>query len=97
MINPFTNSQQSEKSDEIPISQAIEEDRKSLEELILKHQAWIYNIVLRMVFNPHEAEDITQEVFIKLLTKLSTFKGKSSFRTWAYRIATNHVIINMKK
>jgi len=96
MINPFTNSQQSEKSDEILISQAIEGDRKSLEELILKHQAWIYNIVLRMVLNPLDAEDITQEVLIKLLTKLSTFKGKSSFRTWAYRIATNHVI-NMKK
>jgi len=39
MINPFTTSQQSEKSDEILISRAIEGDRKSLEELILKHQA----------------------------------------------------------
>jgi RNA polymerase sigma factor (sigma-70 family) len=49
-----------------------------------------------MVGGPQDAEDVTQEILIKLLTKLSTFQGKSSFRTWVYRIVANHVI-NMRK
>ena len=68
----------------------------ALEELIQRHQAWIYNIALRMVCNPQDAEDVTQEVLLKIITKLSTFRGESSFRTWVYRIVANHVI-NMKK
>ncbi|MFQ5629830.1 MAG: RNA polymerase sigma factor, partial [bacterium] len=57
---------------------------------------WIYNISLRMVWEPEDAADITQEILIKVITKLSTFRGQSSFRTWLYRIVSNHVI-NMKK
>lgn len=63
---------------------------------MLRHQAWIYNIAVRMVFHPHDAEEVTQEVLIKIITKLCTFKGESKFRTWLYRIAANHVL-NMKR
>jgi RNA polymerase sigma factor (sigma-70 family) len=70
--------------------------RAALEELVLRHQPWIYNIVLRMVYLPQDAEDATQEVLIKLLTRLSTFEERSSFRTWLYRIVVNHVL-NMKR
>src|SRR5947209_11359166 len=49
-----------------------------------------------MVFHPHDAEEVTQEVLVKIITKLSTFHGKSKFRTWLYRIAANHVL-NMKR
>jgi RNA polymerase sigma factor (sigma-70 family) len=49
-----------------------------------------------MVFDPQDAEDVTQEVLVKVVTKLSTFKGESKFRTWLYRIAANHVL-NMKR
>ena len=45
---------------------------------------------------PHEAEDATQEVLIKVLTKLSTFEARSSFRTWLYRIVVNHAL-NIKR
>jgi RNA polymerase sigma factor (sigma-70 family) len=64
--------------------------------LITRHQAWIYNIVIRMVYLRQDAEDATQEILVKLITKLSTFAGKSSFRTWLYRIVVNHVL-NMKR
>jgi RNA polymerase sigma factor (sigma-70 family) len=70
--------------------------REALETLVTRHQRWIYNIVLRMIYHPHDAEDVTQEILIKLITKLSTFKGDSRFRTWLYRIAVNHVL-NMKR
>jgi RNA polymerase sigma factor (sigma-70 family) len=74
------------------IDAAQDGERSALEALIRKHQDWIYNITLRMVGNPEDAEDVTQEVIIKLMTRLSSFEKRSSFRTWAYRIAVNHVL-----
>ncbi len=67
-------------------------DRLALEALIEKNQVWVYNIALRMVGRPEDAEDVTQEVLIKVITRLSTFEGRSSFRTWLYRIVANHVL-----
>jgi RNA polymerase sigma factor (sigma-70 family) len=49
-----------------------------------------------MTLSPFDAEDVTQEVLIKVITKLSQFKGKSNFRTWLYRITFNH-FLKMKK
>ena len=71
-------------------------DSAALEALIKKNQTWIYNIALKMVSRYEDAEDITQEVLVKMITKLSTFKGNSSFRTWLYRIVVNHTL-NMKR
>jgi len=71
-------------------------DRRALEELVQRHQAWIYNIAIRMLYHPQDAEDATQEILIKVLTRLSSFEGRSSFRTWLYRIVVNHVL-NMKR
>jgi len=78
------------------VAAAQEGDQAALEALVIKHQHWIYNIALRMVGRPDDAQDVTQEILIKMITKLSTFRRKSSFRTWLYRIVTNHVI-NMKR
>ena len=96
MVNPFIEKYKTDTTDAELITSALNGDQPSLEKLIYRHQAWIYNIALRMVFYPQEAEDVTQEVLIKIITKLSTFRGDSSFRTWAYRIVVNHVL-NMKK
>ena len=70
--------------------------KDALEQLVTRHQRWIYNIVLRMVYLPQDAEDATQEILIKLITKLSSFEGRSAFRTWLYRIVVNHVL-SMKR
>src|SRR4029077_3156760 len=70
--------------------------RDALEQLVARHQSWIYNIAVRMIYDPHDAEDITQEILMKLVTKLSTFEGRSRFRTWLYRLVVNHVL-NMKR
>jgi len=94
--NPFTEIAESDPPDAALVEQAKKGDRTALERLILRHQAWIYNIAIRMVFLPQDAEEVTQEVLIKVITKLSTFKGESKFRTWLYRIAANHVL-NMKR
>src|SRR3954453_12006974 len=96
MFNPFSEVAESGSVDAELVEQARNGDRTALERLILRHQAWVYNIAVRMVFHPQDAEEVTQEVLIKAVTRLSTFQGNSQFRTWLYRIAANHVL-NMKR
>ncbi len=95
MHNPFTEIVD-ETTDRELIEQSQNGSQSAVEKLILRHQAWIYNIAIRMVFHPHDAEEVTQEVLIKAITRLSTFHGESQFRTWLYRITANHVL-NMKR
>jgi RNA polymerase sigma factor (sigma-70 family) len=95
MHNPFAEIID-ESTDTDLIEQAKHGSREALEKLILRHQAWIYNIAVRMVFHSQDAEEVTQEVLIKAITRLSTFRGDSQFRTWLYRITANHVL-NMKR
>jgi len=96
VFNPFTEVAEDDSADSVLVKQAIGGDRAALEKLVLRHQAWVYNIAVRMVFRPQDAEEVTQEVLVKVITKLSTFKCESTFRTWLYRIAANHVL-NMKR
>jgi RNA polymerase sigma factor (sigma-70 family) len=94
MHNPFAEIVD-ESTDTGLIEQAKHGSREALEKLVLRHQAWVYNIAIRMVFQPQDAEEVTQEVLLKAITRLSTFQGESRFRTWLYRITANHVL-NMK-
>jgi RNA polymerase sigma factor (sigma-70 family) len=94
--NPLADVPSGDADDLDLIRHVRQGSREALELLIARHQTWIYNIVLRMVYNPYDAEDATQEILIKLLTTLSTFEGRSRFRTWLYRIVVNHVL-NMKR
>jgi RNA polymerase sigma factor (sigma-70 family) len=96
MVNPFTEVVERGVDDFDLVEQAKNGSRAALENLILRHQAWIYNIAVRMVFHPHDAEEVTQEVLVKIITKLGTFQGECKFRTWLYRITANHVL-NMKR
>ena len=75
---------------------AVEGDREALEELILSVKDMIYNLSLRMLGMPFDAEDATQEIIIKVITQLSSFRKESAFSTWVYRIAANY-LINYKK
>src|SRR5215831_15984374 len=95
-VNPLTETAPVSSDDQELIKQVQNGKREALETLITRHQRWIYNIVLRMLYHPHDAEDATQEILIKLITRLSSFEARSSFRTWLYRIVVNHVL-NMKR
>ncbi|QDU99127.1 RNA polymerase sigma factor [Lignipirellula cremea] len=96
MHNPFVEVAGEGEEDVELVGRAKMGDREALEAILLRHQAWIYNIAVRMVFHPQDAEEVTQEVLIKVITRLSTFQGESKFRTWLYRITANHVL-NMKR
>jgi RNA polymerase sigma factor (sigma-70 family) len=94
--NPFEENASADPEDRELVRQAQGGSRAARERLIARHQAWIYNLVLRMVYLPEDAEDATQEILVKLITKLSTFAGRSRFRTWLYRMVVNHVL-NMRR
>ncbi len=95
MDNPFSE-QYSDHEDIVLVRLGTKGDKKALQNLIVRHQLFVYNLALKMTNNTQDAEDLTQEVFIKAITSLSKFEGKSNFRTWLYRITVNH-FLNSKK
>src|SRR3984885_12244399 len=94
--NPFADDSRTDHEDQNLVVRARSGDRKALEGLVQRHQGWIYNIAVRMLFQPQDAEDATQEILVKALTRLSSFEGRSSFRTWLYRVVFNH-LLNVKR
>ena len=62
MFNPFTEVASGDSDDVALVDEAKGGSRDSLEKLILRHQGWVYNIAVRMVFHPQDAEEVTQEV-----------------------------------
>jgi RNA polymerase sigma factor (sigma-70 family) len=94
--NPLADDTPTDREDQDLVMRARAGDRTALEELVKRHQGWIYNIAVRMLYHPQDAEDATQEILVKVLTRLSSFEGRSSLRTWLYRIVVNHVL-NMKR
>jgi len=78
-----------EPSDHELISLIRGGDASALEALFERHYSTVYRMAWRWCGVRQDAEDIAQEVFVKLVRRLRTFKGKSSFTTWLYRIVVN--------
>ena len=76
----------------LTVREAQAGSQKALEKLVRTHQEFIYNVALKLIRNPGEAADLSQEAMIKMITKLNQFKGRSNFRTWLYKIVINHFI-----
>jgi RNA polymerase sigma factor (sigma-70 family) len=79
------------------VDKVLDGDSKALDKLVDIHQAFIYNVAWKMTHSNEDALDLTQEVLIKVITKLSTFKRKSAFRTWLYRIVFNEFLQTKRK
>ncbi len=73
------------------IQKATAGDKPSLETVLLSVQDLIFNLSLRMLGTFPDAEDASQDIILKIMTHLSSFKGESSFSTWVFRIAVNHL------
>lgn len=72
-------------------------DRDALEGIIHGIQDQIYGLAIRMLWHPEDAEDATQEILVKIVTRLGSFRGESAFTTWCYRIACNHLLTTRKR
>jgi|688.fasta_scaffold439093_2 RNA polymerase sigma-70 factor (ECF subfamily) len=67
-------------------------EEAAFREIVETRQGMVYNTVLGLLQNPEDAEDVTQEVFIKVFESVSEFKGESAFSTWLYRIAVTSAL-----
>jgi RNA polymerase sigma-70 factor, ECF subfamily len=72
-------------------------DAVAFERIYRTHSRKVYTVCLRMVGDRTDAEDLTQEVFLQLFRKISTFRGESAFSTWLHRMAVNIVLMRFRK
>lgn len=80
------------QSIEVLIDKALEGNTNALEEILLEVKDLIYNLSLRMLGTSNDADDATQDILVRVMTNLASFRKESSFSTWVYRIAVNYLI-----
>jgi RNA polymerase sigma-70 factor, ECF subfamily len=78
------------------IEQLKQGDETAFKTIVEQWKDMVYNTILGIVQNETEAEDLAQDVFIKVFEKISTFKGDSKFSTWLYRIATTTALDHLR-
>jgi len=72
-------------------------DSAALEFLYRRHRPRVYSMCLRMVKNPAQAEDLTQDTFVAVLRGIRNFRGQSTFSTWLHRVTRNTVLMGFRK
>jgi RNA polymerase sigma-70 factor (ECF subfamily) len=85
------------QDDNETIRRVLSGDVAAYASLVTKHKNLVFSIVVKIVNNREDAEEISQDVFLKAYQSLNTFEGKSKFSTWLYRIAYNAAISKTRK
>jgi len=85
------------KPDDYYIEQTLSGNVNAFAFLVEKYQRMVYTLVIRILKNTEEAEEISQDVFVKVFQKLESFKGDSKFSTWLYKIAYFASLDELKK
>lgn len=78
------------------VRRAVDGDRHAAASLVRALQSDVYGLALRMLWHPQNAEDATQEILVRVLTRLAQFDFRCRLRTWVYRVAANH-LLDVKK
>ena len=79
------------------VTAAVGGDRDALEQLLRATADDVRRLAQRMLWHPQDAEDATQEILVKVATRLSTFRGEARVTTWVYRIAVNHLLTTRRR
>ncbi|MAT39170.1 MAG: RNA polymerase subunit sigma-24 [Ectothiorhodospiraceae bacterium] len=87
----------SKEEDRKFIAAALAGDQEAYSQIVKKYRNSIYHLIVRMIGYNHEAEDLTQEAFIKAFNSLASFNDEYAFSTWLYKIATNNCIDHLRK
>ncbi len=74
------------------VQRAQANDRTAFNEIVLRYKGKVYNFIHRMVPSPQDAEDLTQETFVRAYLSIASFQSRASLNTWLFRIATNQCI-----
>jgi RNA polymerase sigma factor (sigma-70 family) len=85
------------QQDNIYITKVLEGDRNAFAYLVDKYKTMVYSLALRLVKDREEAEEISQDAFIKAYQSLASFKGKAKFSSWLYRIVYNTAISRLRQ
>ncbi|HEV2349118.1 MAG TPA: RNA polymerase sigma factor [Terriglobia bacterium] len=96
-MNPQKSATQKAASEAQLIAQARNGDEQAFSALFEIHKRRVYSLCLRMTGNTAEAEDLSQEAFLQLFRKISTFRGESAFSTWLHRLVVNVVLMHLRK
>lgn len=78
------------------VARAVGGDTAALEEVVTSLRDPLYRLALRMVWRPADAEDATQEILIRVITRLASWRGEAALLTWAYRIGVNY-LLNLRR
>jgi RNA polymerase sigma-70 factor (ECF subfamily) len=84
-------------TDEVLMQRYQGGDRSVFGELVRRHKTPVYNFILRQVRTPSAAEDLTQDVFVRVVQNATEFRHSSRFSTWIYTIARNIAIDHLRK
>jgi len=95
VVTPATQSVE-EQAQAALIEQAKIGDQQAFATLVELHQDHVYNLAYRILQNPEEADDATQEVFVKVWQALASFRGDAKFTTWLFRIVHNHCLNKLR-
>jgi len=85
------------QQDKIYITKVLEGDRNAFAYLVDKYKAMVYSVAIRLVKDKEEAEEISQDSFVKAYQSLSSFKGNAKFSSWLYRIVYNTAITKLRQ
>ena len=91
-----SNAQMTTNQDQIIIQQILEGDTKAFAVLVDRYKDLVFTLAIQMLKNREEAEEVSQDTFIKVFKKLKNFKGDSKFSTWIYRIGYNTCLDRIK-
>jgi RNA polymerase sigma-70 factor, ECF subfamily len=79
------------------IARAQQGEETAFEAIYHAHKRRVYHLCFRMIGNAAEAEELTQEAFLRLFRKIHTFRGDSAFSTWLHRLSVNVVLMRLRK
>jgi RNA polymerase sigma-70 factor (ECF subfamily) len=84
-------------TDEALVRRAQDGDERAFGELVTRYEAKVYNLAMKMVRNPEDAEDVLQDTFLRAYRAIKLFRGHSTFSTWVYRITANSALMRLRK
>jgi len=97
MSYTFSEGAKQQLTEQEAIRRAQSGEDAAFEYLYKSHSKRVFSICMRMLKNTSDAEDLTQQVFLRLFRKIGTFRGDSSFSTWLHRVTVNAVLMHLRK
>jgi len=88
-MDTYASKRRIDIDDSVLVMRCWQGDSAAMEQLVLKYQNRIYNVVLKICSDPDDAAELTQETFVKVIENIDDFQGRSGFYTWVFRIAVN--------